>query len=108
MKKIKIINDVMFNRVITVNDSNVKNLIVNSFGGLRDYYIEFIQKNYDLEEEEAIQLVDNYFKDFSLKKFFEIVKSLKIEILDEIELTKKKLLNREFIIQWFSDSYIGD
>ena len=109
MKKISVKNDVLFNRVVTVNEEKIKTLIVNFFGDWRDYYIEFIKKNYRLEDEEAIQVVDYFFKDCSLKNFFNIIKSLKIEVVDECELTRKKLLDKDFIVKWFSDNqYIGD
>jgi len=113
MKKLKVKNDVLFDRIITVNDYSIKKFIINNFGSLKDYYVKFIEKNFYLSEEEAKSIVEYFFCanriDESLKKFFDIVKTLKIEELEECELSKKKLLEMEFIIEWFSDNqYIGD
>ena len=113
MKKIKLKNDYLFNTVITVCDCKLKDFVVNNFGSYKDYYIRFIYENYELELEEAKSIVERFFiKDgigIPLRDFFNIVKSLQLEVIKESELTKKKLLDKEFIVEWFSaDKYIGD
>jgi NAD(P)H-nitrite reductase large subunit len=111
MKMIKVKNDVLFDRVVTINDENLENKIINFFGSLKNYYAQFLKKNYELEEEEAFQIVDYFFKDyksefFSLKHFFKVVKSLEIEVLQEEYLCREKLLDRKFVVEWFYDKYI--
>jgi hypothetical protein len=99
--------------MLTVSDEELKSFVVNSFGSFKDYYVKFLEKNFELSEEEAKQVVEYFFVEGGvgkpLKYFFDVVRTLRIEVLDEEELNKKKLLDLEFIKKWFCDAeYIGD
>ena len=109
MKRLKLKNDIIFNCEITVSKERLKKLIVDYFGSWTNYYKEFLSKNFELDDIEAEQLVNNFLKDYSLRKFWNVVKSLKIEVIDEQEITKKRLLDKDYVSQWLSDDkYIGD